>query len=96
MPRITADEARALGEKSVAQLVEQAYERIRGEATRKDFATLTGEDDPAWATGHTMKSEKLMDVANILRSDGFEITYFWNNVERGRRAGTVIDWRSPE
>ena len=96
MPRITADEARKLGAgKTVEQLADQAYRRICDAATHADSVALTRADDPAWATGHTMKSDKLLAVADILRKDGFEVTYFWNNIESGFRAGTVIDWRQP-
>jgi hypothetical protein len=93
MPRITAAEARRIGnDKTVEQLVDQASDWITNAAPHAKSVTLTGADDPAWATGHTMKSEKLLAVADILRGYGFEVTYFWNNVERGHRAGTIIDW----
>lgn len=95
MPRITAAEARRLGKaKTVEQLVDQASERILDAAPRSKSVTLTGADDPAWGTAHTrqMEREKLEAASSILRDYGFEVTYLWSNDERGRRAGTIIDW----
>jgi hypothetical protein len=96
MPRITANEARAMGETSVVQLVEQAYDRIRARAPYGTQARLSRADDPVWATFPKGSREKLEEVASILRSDGFQVTYYWSNLSTAEEAETVIDWRSPE
>lgn len=95
MPRITAAEARAIGETAVGRLVEQAYDRIRDRAPHGTQVRLRRADDPVWATFRKESREKLEEVASILRSDGFQVTYYWANLSTVDEAETVIDWSQP-
>jgi hypothetical protein len=93
MPRITADEARAMGEKTFAQLLEQAWGRIRDAAPHSTTVRLRKEDDPVWVTGHKESREKLVEVAEALRADGFRVEYFWD-ASLPSDCGTTIRWGS--
>ena len=95
MQRITAEDARAMGETSVVQLVAQAWDRIRAVAPHSRSVTLTRADNPAWATFRPESREKLEEVARILRSDGFQVTFYSTVSVPKDQPGTVIDWRHP-
>jgi hypothetical protein len=95
MPRITADEARAMSETSVVELVHQAWDRIRDVSPFSRSVTLTRADNPAWATFLPESREKLEEVARILRSDGFEVSFYSSGSAPRVSASTVISWRSP-
>lgn len=94
MARITADQARGMGEKTFVQLIEQAYDRIRDAAPHATRVILRKEDDYVWATGHKASRDKLIEVADALRTDGFKVTYFYDSALPSD-CGTVIDWRHP-
>ena len=63
MPRITAEEARAMSEATVERLVEQAYDRIRDRAPHGTHVRLSRADDPVWSTFRKGSRERLEEAA---------------------------------
>jgi hypothetical protein len=88
--KITAEEARALSISPIEIALDEAYEMIRAKAAAKGKKVALHGD--FWVKQGYSETEDYKEACDILRKDGFNVEFYYNDSSYFVDMYTVVSW----